>query len=236
MSIVKRANALLDIALVLATFVIVKIVADPFTWQYSSIIAGFITLGIATLIVHARNTTWADFGLTWRGPVSLKAFFVTLLQIVVVFVVSVGLSYLTATIAGQFFERPVEADDRFGNIVGNLPLFLWWVFLSWSVGGFMEEMVFRGYFITKLETVFSNSPASSRFSAPALIAVVLSALIFGAAHLYYRGMQGAITLTVVGIIMGLFYLAFGRKLWPLVLTHGTVNTLAILGRFLDQDW
>ncbi len=231
-----RLFAAFEIAIVLAVFVSVKAAFDPYTWKYSSVIAGFTTLAAATLLLHFRKDNWSNLGLRLRGPTSLRAFFVTTGQILIIFVVSVGLGYAAALLAGLYFERPPETDDRFGDLAGNLPLFLWWLLIAWSLGGFMEEMVFRGYLITKLETAFAGGAPKRNFSPASIAAVVVSALLFGLVHLYYRGAQGAISLAVVGLILGLFYLAFNRTLWPLIITHGGVNSLAILGRYLGQDW
>src|SRR5262249_29657859 len=73
--------------------------------------------------------------------------------------------------------------------------------------GFSEELVTRAYFITRLEYLLG-----SRF-----LAVVVSAGLFAACHIYY-GPWGLVDPLLHGLIFGLLF-ALTRRLWPLVLAH-----------------
>ena len=61
----------------------------------------------------------------------------------------------------------------------------------------------------------------------------LQAFLFGAVHVYYRGLYGLLVLGSFGAVMGVFCLVFRRNLWPLVLGHGLKNTLGFLAQYLD---
>jgi len=68
-----------------------------------------------------------------------------------------------------------------------------------------------------------------------VIAVFLQATIFGVIHFYYQGAFGALTLFAAASFIGLCDVLFGRNLWPLILSHGLLNTLGFLGDFLGDS-
>jgi len=92
-----------------------------------------------------------------------------------------------------------------------------WVALS-VTAGFCEELIFRGYLQRQFLALTGKAQA----------AVVLQALVFGAAHLY-QGWKGAVTITVYGALFGA--LAVWRKsLRPGMIQHASQDTFTgILG-------
>jgi hypothetical protein len=55
-------------------------------------------------------------------------------------------------------------------------------------------------------------------------AIIAQALLFGAGHAC-QGPVGMVPIVVGGIVYGLLYWAGGRRLWPLILGHGVVDTI-----------
>jgi uncharacterized protein len=92
-----------------------------------------------------------------------------------------------------------------------------WVALS-VTAGFCEELIFRGYLQRQFLALTGKAEA----------AVVLQALVFGAAHLY-QGWKGAVMITVYGALFGA--LAVWRKsLRPGMIQHASQDTFTgILG-------
>jgi len=95
--------------------------------------------------------------------------------------------------------------------------------LSWVIAsasavaiGFAEELVFRGYLLTRLERIL-QSPGW---------AVVVSSIAFGSCHLY-QGFTGAVGAVVFGALMALGFLAT-RRLWPVALAHSLYGILVYL--------
>ena len=74
-----------------------------------------------------------------------------------------------------------------------------------------EELVMRGYLIPRLRDATGSAP----------LAIVVSALLFGAYHMHY-GLADASVIVLGGLIFGLYFVAFGR-LWPLVVAHTVWN-------------
>ena len=116
--------------------------------------------------------------------------------------------------------HPVPQPSFLGYIRGNTSGFLFWVAIGWIVGGFMEEVLFRGFLLTRVSQLFAD---------PALglaVGIVGQALLFGALHLY-AGAFAFVFATTLALSSGIFYLLLGRNLWPLIIMHGVWNTAAM---------
>jgi membrane protease YdiL (CAAX protease family) len=88
-----------------------------------------------------------------------------------------------------------------------------WVFVC-VTAGFCEETIFRGYLQRQFIAWTGNISAG----------VVLSALLFGAAHIY-GGFKSAILITVFGLLFGILA-EFRGSLLPGMMTHAWQDTLA----------
>jgi uncharacterized protein len=87
--------------------------------------------------------------------------------------------------------------------------------------GFCEETIFRGYLQRQFIAWTGNATAG----------VVLSAVLFGAAHIY-GGVKSAILITVFGLLFGILA-EFRRSLLPGMMAHAWQDTLAgLAARFV----
>ena len=92
-----------------------------------------------------------------------------------------------------------------------------WLLISWTLAGFAEEVVFRGWILTRLAEV-------GRYSTSAwLAAVVVSSVAFGAVHVY-QGLSGMVATGLTGLVLAGVYLGTGRNLWAAIATHGVLDT------------
>jgi membrane protease YdiL (CAAX protease family) len=82
--------------------------------------------------------------------------------------------------------------------------------------GFSEELVMRGYMITRMERLLRST----------WIAVLFSAAMFSVFH-WYQGIEGVWNSFVIGIIFGGVF-AYFRRLWPLVIAHATIDFAYLL--------
>ena len=87
--------------------------------------------------------------------------------------------------------------------------------VAWGSAAVGEELLVRGYLLYRME-ILSNT----------WIAVILQALIFSLAHLY-QGWMGVINIFVLALVFGIVFVRSGRSLWPLILAHGLIDTIAI---------
>ena len=84
----------------------------------------------------------------------------------------------------------------------------------------LEELLERAFLITWLEGLMGNL----RFKTT--IAIVIQACIWGFRHSYDFS-ERSVTVALIGIIMGIAYVKFGRNLWPVIIAHIILNTMSM---------
>jgi len=189
--------------------------------DYSGPITATLLFVICTLLIKKSNGKWANYGfLKPNKPISLlwKVPLIMILTIVAGVLASKGFSWV--------FESNPITQARFEGLEENLPLFLLWVAIGWLVGGFFEEMIFRGFLLNNFEKLFGENNRAT------LLAILSQAFLFGLVHFYNRGIVGGLTIFVVAIVLGILYIRLGRNLWPLIIAHGIIDTLSFLEDFL----
>jgi membrane protease YdiL (CAAX protease family) len=216
-----RRAAAVDLAILIAFMAALNLITLGMTERYAGPITASCTVALITGLLWWRGKRWRDLGL--RRPTRPRWLFA---QVPVVLVAWLGASAGAAALVGQYLPRP-DTSARFGDLVGNLPATLWWIGIGWLIGGFAEEMIFRGFFLNRLEALLRRGTRGST------MAVLLQAVLFGAVHVYNRGLFGLLVLGAVGAVLGTSCLVLRRNLWPVILAHGLGNTLGFLARYLD---
>ncbi|OBH15725.1 CPBP family intramembrane metalloprotease [Mycolicibacter terrae] len=89
--------------------------------------------------------------------------------------------------------------------------------------GFAEEVIVVGYLLTRL----------SQLRVAPLVALTCSALLRGTYHLY-QGFGAGLGNVAMGLVFGYAWQRTGR-LWPLILAHGLIDTVAFVGYALFAD-
>jgi len=111
------------------------------------------------------------------------------------------------------------------SLVGDEAQLAFWLALSWPLAAFMEEMVYRGWIMTRLAELM-------RFSTGRwIVGVVASSALFGFAHLY-QGTSGVIATGLTGVLFAGIYLANGRNLWAAIVAHGALDTAGFVMIYL----
>lgn len=98
----------------------------------------------------------------------------------------------------------------------TLPGKIVWVGVSFTAG-FCEEVIFRGYLMTRLRFL-------GKFKSWT-IPVIVSSLAFGFPHLY-QGLPGFIIISILGVLFALVYIRT-RSLWPCIIAHFFLDFLAL---------
>ena len=114
------------------------------------------------------------------------------------------------------------------NIKGNIPNYLIMLSLGWIVGGLLEEILFRGFLITRIRTVFSNETLGN------VVAILITSIVFGLAHMY-QDWSGVIATGLVSVILGIVFIRSKEILWYSILIHGFNNTVGITILYLDAE-
>jgi uncharacterized protein len=100
----------------------------------------------------------------------------------------------------------------------------WWripvLIIAAFANGFAEEVVVVGYLITRLRQLGLSENRS----------ILASSVLRGLYHLY-QGFGAGLGNLVMGLIFGYAWCRTGR-LWPLVIAHGIIDTVAFVGYVL----
>ena len=117
-------------------------------------------------------------------------------------------------------DRRAETREEFRRL-GFLPAsgyeYLHWLFLA-TAAGIGEEIVYRGFMITYLETVLAQDPPG------VVLTLLIPAVSFGLGHAYQGG-KAVVKVVLMALIFGVFFYRT-HTLWPLILLHSTVDVVA----------
>ena len=183
---------------------------------------------LVLITLWARRWDWGYFGLTkpasWPGTI-IKAFLFSIFLVILI----------------DFLAQPLlelclgETDlSEVSSIEGDLSNYLLYIILGWAMGGFCEEIIFRGYVVKRLAIIFRDTNRTWLLSA------IIASVAFGLAHTY----QGPAGMVITGIIVFMFALIFisnKSNLMLPILSHGIYNMIAITLIYLGKsrmitDW
>jgi len=185
----------------------------------------FTTLVIATWRMKVRNVTWKELGL--RKPDDLRktigvAALVLAATMVSLIAFNIVIDHLPFSITADTSSE--SAVSKFGNLKGNWAhFFLIIPFIL--LESMLEELLDRGFLMNWIEKLFSST------SFATIIAVILQAAIFGFRHSNDLS-ERSITVGIIGLVMGIAYVKFGRNLWPLIIAHCVLNAGSMIGRVI----
>lgn len=131
--------------------------------------------------------------------------------------------FVIEPIAGFFWPAP--ASPALANeITGNIKIAAIALLLVWTFAAFGEEIVYRGYLLTRAADIGKRSTTAY------WIGIVVVSILFGYGH-YYKGPSGIVDSGVAGLILGVAYMVAGKNLWASVLTHGFIDTFGVIDAF-----
>lgn len=113
-----------------------------------------------------------------------------------------------------------SANSPFSFLKDNLTNALLFSLYVIVVGGFSEELIFRGFLFRQAECWFGSGRIAR------VLMVVGGSLIFGLPHIYQGGF-GVIQSILVGMIYGSMYLLNKKNLWMVMIAHATFDLFAI---------
>ena len=216
----------MDLVLYLAVmFAIREVYFDQVGFLANGLFWSLTTLIVASWRMRARNITWADLGL--RKPASYRTSLIATAVTIGLAIASIIVFQLVKDqlVPGLAPDRSDEnAAAKFGELAGNWALFFAIIPLVW-LQSTLEEMLDRGFLMNWIERMLGSSWFATT------IAVISQAVLFGFRHSYDLS-ERSITVGLIGLAMGIGYVAFGRNLWPLIIAHCALNTVSMLGRVL----
>ena len=221
---------ILQVATVAAILVLIgAYVSDGNPIVYQAVV--WLAYVAMALVIRAqlsrRGQGWDHFGLTFTNP-KWPEIWRAVWRSMVVFVAALAAFVLGSLIGAPLFGLPEQADfSGYNPLSGNLPLLLVMLPLVWLASSIGEELVFRGFLITRMAEWAGGQKAAWR------IAVGTSAILFGFAH-YAWGPTGILQTTLMGLALGISYLIVKRNLWVTILTHMYMDTLLLVPMYLAE--
>lgn len=206
----------MDVGIVAASFLLTYFAArrlgvpGPGSW------AVLCALAVASWRLYRVGARWHDLGL--RVPDGAWRVF---RWVIALYAVAGLVKVLVIDPLAKVAGWPALNLTRFSKLPGNLALFCGALLLVWVQAAFGEELVFRGFLLTRLELLFGDGAAATAF------AVFGQALLFGIAH-WYLGPRGTTTAALIGLVLGIAYLCDGRNLVPLIIAHGLIDSLSLV--------
>jgi len=180
-------------------------------WYVWAVAGGIVVLAAVSLLLRRRGQDHVTIGLG-RAPLG---------RILVAVLAGVPLCYLAGLvgvavvaafthdgIAGLAHEK-----GEFLRAVATIPRSL--VLPVSLFVGFYEEILFRGFLLTRLRAL-SGSNA---------VAVALTAALFGALH-FPQGLVGVAQTAAVGVVLATLVVRT-RTLWPAILAHALIDTVSL---------
>jgi membrane protease YdiL (CAAX protease family) len=220
----ERYMALIEVICVIIIAFASKWALSLFMWRYAGPVSLVVLVGLLTLYFHRRGETWRDYGLKRLEGTRAKLMVLPQMGLAfLAFAAAVAIPLFGGQLLGLEFmtEIPEGVGDRWSAIEGNLPMLMLWLGIVWTAAAFGEEMFFRGYLITRLQTAFGG------FKIGSALAVIFAAVLFGLGHVYYQGLRGFILTGMIGLAFGCMFLVFKRSLWPVIMLHGVIDTLTM---------
>ncbi len=216
-----------ELVLVFAVMLSVKWGADAFGMIGAGSLAMWCAIVVATWLLRRRSASWRGLGLAW--PRGFKAWRSTVgwaLLAIVSVAAAMGLVIEPVTSA-LGLETPASAADRFQPLIGHPGRFaVYLVVVIWIGAALGEELQMRGFVLNRLADLFGRRKLG--WGA----AIALQSVIFGCLHAY-QGLHGIIATGVISVILSLVYLASGRRLAPVVLAHGMLDTIILTALYLN---
>jgi membrane protease YdiL (CAAX protease family) len=173
-------------------------------------------LPLIWIFLRLRKERWSSIGFSWPEragrAILIGCIAGILMELFAVFVT-------TPIISGFFGVEPDVSDLK--DVQGNLMMLLIFLALSWLLGGFGEELCFRGFLMARLARIFGQGRAAW------IASLVLSSALFGWGHTE-QGPSGWVQEGLSGFLLGVLFLANKRNLTVPIVAHGISNTVALV--------
>lgn len=196
------------------------IVAVRFRRSTPVLVGGLVVIALyATSEVARGSVSISELGLT-GGEMSWPW---TFAYAVVWLALMLAYSPIADRIATRFVAKPPTL-GAFKAIQESRAKLIAGIVVAWILGGFLEELVFRGIVLKSVELLAWNWVAGP---TGIVIAICAAAAGAGVIHLY-QGPRAAIIITQLSILFGVLFVVSGYNLWAVMLCHGLYDTIAFI--------
>jgi membrane protease YdiL (CAAX protease family) len=169
-----------------------------------------------------RGLGWRDVGLArpvnWRRTIVIGVVCGIAMELLELF--------LTQPLLAKLFHKMPDLSDL-GEMKGNWKALLLFIALSWTLAAFGEEMVYRGYLMSRVAGLFRDARIAW------LVSLVVVSFLFGLGHID-QGITGQVENMINGLLLGTIFLATGCNMWAAIIAHGVTDTLDIVLLYLGK--
>ena len=223
-----RTNKFAKIVEIVTVFLIALIFIKLFEqWRSDDLILNQLVLWTANIImlimvwsgIRLRGETLQDFGLSFK-KINLRGA-MRLLSLLVFVLAMAGFvlgSIIMANITGIPENANMSGYDYLKDNIWMLLLSLGGIYI---VSSFGEEVIYRAFLINRFSELGLNTKKGR------IIAVILSAIVFGFAH-YSWGPMGIVQTGFMGLALGLCYILMKKRLWILIFAHAYMDTILMV--------
>jgi len=180
-----------------------------FIWVLAN---GLLSLLVISLLIRHRRQSPADIGLNRAPP--LRVFLAALAAVPLCFLAGAVSNISVTLLRGGDFASFARQRTEFFEKVSDIPIR--WIFPLALFVGIYEEILFRGFFLSRLRALFRTSAAP----------ILITSTVFGALH-FDQGFVGMCQTAVVGLVLAIVAVR-ARTLWPAILAHAAIDTLSLV--------
>jgi len=148
-------------------------------------------------------------------------FWIVVAGAVALYLLNMALGGFVSPVLAEWIS-PTPVPSFMAYVRGNVSGFLLWLAIGLGVGGFMEELLFRGFLLNRVAEMLGGS------SSALGVGIVAQAVLFGLLHLY-AAPSCACSRASRRWRAGIVYLLVKRNLWPLIVAHAVWNSVGIWG-------
>ncbi len=180
-------------------------------------------LAATALLAITRGDRLVDLGLGSMGsPVQLR-------KDTLVAMAAIGITYVVGGALIFSLLGSPETHTAVETLSPKLSDLLFEIFIIiWPLIAFGEEVFFRGIVLHRLTTISGNTRLGLA------IAVSVQGIWFGLAHVS-QGASGMLLTGLMGVVLAtLFLIRMKRRLLPLILAHGIVDTSIFVITFIQN--
>lgn len=199
---------------ILKIFIIAFLILFPHFVPLPFYSYALICLAVIIFYLRGQKKTLRDLGLK-RDGLTVHTFFVGIVSALLWIAFNKWIYHPFIT---HFFV--VEPYTEYDFIRSKLTNLIITIIAAWLIGGFYEEIVFRGFIQTTIQGEFKKN----KFSF--WLAGLLTSILFGLYH-WQQGIFGIIPSAFGGLLWTVLLWRYKGNLWYPIISHAVYDTIAL---------
>lgn len=204
----KAFSIIQDIGFILFLVVFPHAVPLPF---YSYAVICFLAI---FLVLRRKGRTLRDLGLDKKN-LSSRAILLGILS-ALAWVIFMQIIYIP--VIKHLFNVPDYTEYNF--IRSSIARLIMTIFAAWIIGGFYEEVVFRGYIQNLLEKRLFKGMG-------VLLPIVITSILFGLYHLQ-QDIFAVVAACLGGLYWSILYKKWNNNLWVSIISHALFDMITLI--------